>query len=598
MNNILNRAIDWLCLSLFFILISFPIFQILGRYINFFSIPASQEIVQHMTLWIGFIGAVIAARSNKLLSVVREPVFKSMKKVSLSQFFVHIFSLSVIFVLSVSYLKMIQIGFQYPDYIAPFIPTWFAQSIIPVGLILIWYQMILTSSSDLKYRLFISIFSMIPTMILYFWQFPLSNPFLLWSKVIFSIILVAFGLPIFILLASLSIFFFLSEPTEWATNFDLISTISDSAYRIVVSPTLAAIPIFTLAGYILAESKISERLINFFKASVGWLPGSTVLIVVLLCAFFTALTGGSGVTILALGAILYPILIHDGYSERFSLGIITTAGSLGLLFPPSLPAIIYSVTAGINPLELFRQAFLPAIFLMSIMFFYGLYKKPQVRKIEKFDLSRALETANIAKWEIAIPVLIILSLFTGFATLVESAALLVFYVISVELFIYKDISMKDLPKIIINCATLVGGVLIILGFAMGFTGYLVDAQIPLKILNYVQSTISSKIIFLLALNILLLIVGCLMDVFSAIIVVVPLIAPLAAYFGIDPFHLAIIFIANLELGYITPPVGMNLYLSSYRFDKDMPTIYNATLPFFFIRLIGVLLITYIPLFFY
>ena len=598
MNNILNRAIDWLCLSLFFILISFPIFQILGRYINFFSIPASQEIVQHMTLWIGFIGAVIAARSNKLLSVVREPVFKSMKKVSLSQFFVHIFSLSVIFVLSVSYLKMIQIGFQYPDYIAPFIPTWFAQSIIPVGLILIWYQMILTSSSDLKYRLFISIFSMIPTMILYFWQFPLSNPFLLWSKVIFSIILVAFGLPIFILLASLSIFFFLSEPTEWATNFDLISTISDSAYRIVVSPTLAAIPIFTLAGYILAESKISERLINFFKASVGWLPGSTVLIVVLLCAFFTALTGGSGVTILALGAILYPILIHDGYSERFSLGIITTAGSLGLLFPPSLPAIIYSVTAGINPLELFRQAFLPAIFLMSIMFFYGLYKRPQVRKIEKFDLSRALETANIAKWEIAIPVLIILSLFTGFATLVESAALLVFYVISVELFIYKDISMKDLPKIIINCATLVGGVLIILGFAMGFTGYLVDAQIPLKILNYVQSTISSKIIFLLALNILLLIVGCLMDVFSAIIVVVPLIAPLAAYFGIDPFHLAIIFIANLELGYITPPVGMNLYLSSYRFDKDMPTIYNATLPFFFIRLIGVLLITYIPLFFY
>ena len=598
MNNILNKAIDWLCLSLFFILISFPIFQILGRYINFFSIPASQEIVQHMTLWIGFIGAVIAARSNKLLSVVREPVFKSLKKVSLSQFFVHIFSLSVVFVLSVSYLKMIQIGFQYPDYIAPFIPTWFAQSIIPVGLILIWYQMILTSSSDLKYRLFVSIFSMIPTMILYFWQFPLSNPFLLWSKVIFSIILVAFGLPIFILLASLSIFFFLSEPSEWATNYDLISTISDSAYRIVVSPTLAAIPIFTLAGYILAESNISDRLIKFFKASLGWLPGSTVLIVVLLCAFFTALTGGSGVTILALGAILYPILIHDGYSKRFSLGIITTAGSLGLLFPPSLPAIIYSVTAGINPLELFRQALIPAIFLMSIMFFYGLYMRPKNKKIEKFVFKNAYDTANIAKWEIAIPLLIILSLFSGFATLVESAALLVLYVLTIELFVFKDISLDNLPKIIIDCSTLVGGVLIILGFAMGFTGYLVDAQIPLKILNFVQSTISSKIIFLLALNILLLIVGCLMDVFSAIIVVVPLIAPLATYFGIDPFHLAIIFIANLELGYITPPVGMNLYLSSYRFNKDMPTIYNATLPFFFIRLIGVLFITYIPLFFY
>ncbi len=598
MNNYLNRAIDWLCLFLFLILISFPIFQILGRYISFFSIPASQEIVQHMTLWIGFIGAVIAARSNKLLSVVREPVFDSSTKVDLPKFFVHVFSLSIVFVLSISYLKMIQIGFQYPDYIAPYIPTWFAQLIIPVGLILIWYQMIITSSTDLKYRVLLMVISIMPTIILFFWQFPLANPLLLWTKVLFAISLVAFGLPIFILLASLSIFFFLSEPSEWATNYDLISTISDSAYRIVVSPTLAAIPIFTLAGYILAESNISERLIRFFKASLGWLPGSTVLIVVLLCAFFTALTGGSGVTILALGAILYPILIHDGYSKQFSLGIITTAGSLGLLFPPSLPAIIYSVTAGINPLELFKQALIPAIFLMSIMFFYGLYKRPKSKTVERFVFKDAFESAKIAKWEIAIPLLIILSLFSGFATLVESAALLVLYVLTVELYIFKDISFKNLPKIIIDCSSLVGGVLIILGFAMGFTGYLVDAQIPLKILDFVQSTISSKIIFLLALNILLLIVGCLMDVFSAIIVVVPLIAPLATYFGIDPFHLAIIFIANLELGYITPPVGMNLYLSSYRFDKDMPTIYSATLPFFFIRLIGVILITYIPLFFY
>jgi tripartite ATP-independent transporter DctM subunit len=598
MNDFINKAIDRLCLFLFFILISFPIFQIISRYIDFFSIPASQEIVQHMTLWIGFVGAIIAARSNKLLSVVREPVFKSSDSNTLAHFFVHAFSVTIVFILSISYLKMIQIGIQYPEYIAPYITTWFAQSIIPLGLILIWYQMIITSSSNLKYRLLLVFASIVSAITLYYWQFPLANPLLLWTKVIFALALVAFGLPIFILLASLSIFFFLSEPTDWATNFDLISTISDSAYRIVVSPTLAAIPIFTLAGYILAESNISKRLIDFFKASVGWLPGSTVLIVVLLCAFFTALTGGSGVTILALGAILYPILIHDGYSERFSLGIITTAGSLGLLFPPSLPAIIYSVTAGINPLELFRQAFIPAIFLMSIMFFYGLYKKPKTSNKQIFNFEKAIIAARIARWEIVIPLLIILSLFSGFATLVESAALLVLYVMLVEIIIFKDISFKDVPKIIINCSTLVGGVLIILGFAMGFTGYLVDAQIPLKILNFVQSTITSKIVFLLALNILLLIVGCLMDIFSAIIVVVPLIAPLSLYFGIDPFHLAIIFIANLELGYITPPVGMNLYLSSYRFEKDMPTIYNATLPFFLLRLFGVFLITYIPLFFY
>jgi len=598
MNDYLNKFVNNLCFLLFSIIITFPIIQILSRFSNFFSIPASQEIVQHMTLWIGFVGAIIAARSNKLLSIVREPVFNKSSEFIFSKFLVHIFSCSVVFLLAVSYFKMIQISFQYPDYIAPYVPIWFAQSIIPVGLLLIWHQLILTSSSNFKYRLFIFFMSMLPAFILIFWQFPLSNPIGLWFKVILALSLLAYGLPIFILLAALAIFFFLSEPSDWATNFDLISTISDSAYRIVVSPTLAAIPIFTLAGYLLAESNISKRLLTFFKTSLGWLPGSTVMIVVLLCAFFTALTGGSGVTILALGAILYPILIEDGFSKKFSLGLITTAGSVGLLFPPSLPAIIYSVTAGINPLDLFKQGFLPAIFLLMVVFIYGLLAKKPTKDKHPFNIQNALNSIKLASWEIIIPVLIILSLFSGFATLVECAALLVFYVLFIEIIIYKDIALSDVPKIVIDCATLVGGVLIILGFAMGFTGYLVDAQVPLKILHFVQSSISSKIIFLLALNILLLLIGCIMDVFSAIIVVVPLIAPLASYFGIDPIHLAIIFIANLELGYITPPVGMNLYLSSYRFEKDMPTIYAATLPFFFIRLIGVLMITYIPLFFY
>ena len=598
MNSALNKIENFICYFCFAIIVSFPVFQILSRSIDFFSIPASQEIVQHMTLWIAFVGAVLATRSNRLLAVVREPVFKQSSEFNIGHFLVHAVSAGIVFLLAVSYLKMIQIGIQYPEFVAPFIPVWFAQSIIPIGLFLIWYHMIITSSNKLNYRLFLVFYSFLTVGILYYWQFPFSNEIFLTIKVLATLALVAFGLPIFIVLASLSVLFFLSEPTDWATNFDLISTISDSAYRIVVSPTLAAIPIFTLAGYILAESNISRRLLDFFKASLGWLPGSTVVIVVILCAFFTALTGGSGVTILALGAILYPILVEDGYSEIFSLGLITTAGSLGLLFPPSLPAIIYSVTAGINPIDLFKQGFFPALFLLSVVVMYGFYHKPIKKKRNKFNLKESVKALSIAKWEIIIPILIIVSLFSGFATLVECAALLVVYVLFIELYIYKDIHIKDIPKIVIDCATLVGGVLIILGFAMGFTGYLVDAQIPLKILHFVQQAIESKIVFLLALNILLLIAGCIMDVFSAIIVIVPLIAPLAAYFGIDPVHLAIIFIANLELGYITPPVGMNLFLSSYRFDKDMPTVYKATMPYFFIRLIGVLFITYIPLFFY
>jgi tripartite ATP-independent transporter DctM subunit len=597
-NSLLSKAENFLCYICFAIIVSFPVFQILSRFIDIFSIPASQEIVQHMTLWIAFIGAVLAARYNRLLAIVREPIFNQYSEFRISHFLVHMCSVGVVFVLAISYLKMIQIGIEYPEFIAPYITVWFAQSIIPVGLLLIWYHMIMTSSNKLNYRLLLILGSFSMTAILYYWQFPFSNESLLFVKVVSVIALVAFGLPIFIVLAALSILFFLSEPTDWATNFDLMSTISDSAYRIVVSPTLAAIPIFTLAGYILAESNISKRLLNFFKASLGWLPGSTVLIVVLLCAFFTALTGGSGVTILALGAILYPILIEDGFSEIFSLGLITTAGSLGLLFPPSLPAIIYSVTAGINPIELFKSGLIPGLFLLLIIVCYGIYHKPKNQTKIKFNIQDLKQSFFDAKWEIAIPILIIYGLFSGLATLVECAALLVWYVVFVEVYIYKDIEFKDIPKIVIDCATLVGGVLIILGFAMGFTGYLVDAQVPLKILQFVKVSIDSPIVFLLALNILLLIAGCIMDVFSAIIVIVPLIAPLAMHFGIDPIHLGIIFIANLELGYITPPVGMNLFLASYRFKKDMPTIYAATMPYFFIRLIGVLIITYIPLFFY
>ena len=598
MNSILNKIENFVCYFCFVIIVFFPVFQILSRSIDFFSIPASQEIVQHMTLWIAFVGAVLATRSNRLLAVVREPVFKQSSEFNLGHFLVHAVSVGVVFVLAISYLKMIQIGIQYPTFVAPFIPVWFAQSIIPVGLFLIWYHMIMTSSDRLNYRLSLVFYSFLFVTILHYWQFPFSNEIILTIKVLGTLALVAFGLPIFIVLATLSILFFLSEPTDWATNFDLISTISDSAYRIVVSPTLAAIPIFTLAGYILAESNISKRLLNFFKQSLGWLPGSTVLIVVLLCAFFTALTGGSGVTILALGAILYPILIEDGYSKMFSLGLITAAGSLGLLFPPSLPAIIYSVTAGINPIDLFKQGFLPALFLLLVVVLYGFYHKPEKQESVKFNFKKSVKALSIAKWEIAIPILIVFGLFGGFATLVECAALLVVYVLFVELYIYKDIKLEEIPRIVIDCATLVGGVLIILGFAMGFTGYLVDAQVPLKILQFVKASIDSPIVFLLALNILLLIAGCIMDIFSAIIVIVPLIAPLAIHFGIDPIHLGIIFIANLELGYITPPVGMNLFLASYRFKKDMPTIYAATMPYFFIRLLGVLIITYIPLFFY
>jgi len=363
----------------------------------------------------------------------------------------------------------------------------------------------------------------------------------------------------------------------------------------VVSPTLPTIPLFTLAGYMLAESGASQRMVKVFESMFGWIPGGTPVVIVVLSGFFTALTGGSGVTILALGGLLLPLLLKEGYSKSFSLGLITVAGSLGLLFPPSLPAIIYGVTAGVSVKNVFIAGLIPGILLVVLVAGWAVWQgKVQSVKIHTFNLAKIGKVLWATKWEVMIPALILFGIFGGFTTLVETAALTVVYVFVIEVLVYKDLPLRSLPGIVINCATLIGGVLIILGVAMGFTSYLVDAQIPTLLLAWVKTSVSSKYLFLLLLNVFLLLVGCLMDIFSAIIVVVPLITPLGAYFGIEPVHLAIIFIANLELGFLTPPVGMNLFLAAYRFDENMPTIYKATLPFFVIRLLAVLAITYIP----
>ena len=386
------------------------------------------------------------------------------------------------------------------------------------------------------------------------------------------------GAPIFIGLGGMAVLFF------WY-DFTPIAAIPAETYRIVVSPTLPTIPLFTLAGYLLAESKTSERLVKVFRQVFGWIPGGTPVVIVLLCGFFSALTGGSGVTILALGGLLVPLLLKEGYSKSFSIGLITVSGSIGLLFPPSLPVIIYGITAGISIKSIFLAGLIPGFLLITFISSWSLYQgKSSNIHLEKFNFKKAFKVCLDTKEELIIPILILFGIFGGYTTLVETASITVLYILFIEIFILKDIRIKDLPRIIKECSSLIGGVLIILGVAMGLTSYLIDAQIPILLLEKAKILIHSKLLFLLLLNIFLLLVGCLMDIFSAIIVIVPLIAPLGLHFGIDPVHLGIIFIANLELGFLTPPVGMNLFLAAYRFKEDMPTIYKATLPFFIVKL--------------
>ena len=589
-SHVINRlkwGEDTLAVVIFAAMTLLPVIEATTRLFSTNGIPASQVLVQHFTLWIGFLGAILATRQNKLLALTREPLFDEAEKPHLGKWIAKVTTFLVLVALTWGSWELLKIEMQYPIDIAPNIPRWVAQLIMPVGFGLMAIQVYVKS-----YKKHIHRISLIVVGVLFSLSAITDAIFdvlpVIWIGVFIILFALLNGAPIFVGLGGAAILFF------WA-DYTPISAIPTETYRIVVSPTLPTIPLFTLAGYLLAESKASERLVKVFKELFGWIPGGTPVVIVILCGFFTALTGGSGVTILALGGILLPLLIKEGYSRSFSIGLITVSGSLGLLFPPSLPAIIYGVTAGVSVKSIFIAGLIPGILLLVMMSIWAIIQgKKEKIPSKPFNIKKAFQVCLKTKWELAIPFLILFGVFGGYTTLVETAALTVSYIFFVEVYVYNDIDLKTLPRIIIDCATLIGGVLIILGVAMGLTSYLIDAQIPILILSWAKGALASKYSFLLMLNIFLLLVGCLMDIFSAIIVIVPLIAPLGVYFGVDPVHLAIIFIANLELGFLTPPVGMNLFLAAYRFDEDMPKIYQATLPFFLVRLLAVGLITYIP----
>jgi tripartite ATP-independent transporter DctM subunit len=403
-------------------------------------------------------------------------------------------------------------------------------------------------------------------------------------------ILALFGAPIFTVMSALALTAFYFSGIE-------LSAVSVEIYRLAGSPTIITIPLFTFAGYILAESKAPLRLLRLSKAFLGWIPGGTAIVCLFVCAFFTAFTGASGVTIIALGGLLYPILIEEGYSEKFTLGLITTCGSLGLLFPPSLPIILYGIIAKVDIDALFLAGLFPGIVLMIILGSYSIYQaRRNPKKIKHvFSVKEVQAAVWEGRFEIPLPFIILGGIYGGILTATEAAALSAFYVLVINTFVTKDLSMtRDVPKVIVESLTLVGAILLILCCALGLTNYLVDEEIPMKILATMSTLITNKYLFLLVLNIFLLIVGCLMDIFSAIIVVVPLIIPIAEQFGVNPLHLAIVFLTNLEIGYITPPVGINLFISSFRFNRPVLELYKVSIPFLFLMILALIMITYIP----
>ena len=407
----------------------------------------------------------------------------------------------------------------------------------------------------------------------------------------FGIIFLAIlGTPLFIIMSLAAMVAFTFSGVE-------ISAVAQEFYRISSAPTLMTIPLFTFAGYLMAESKSPQRLLKLAETGLGWLPGGVSIVALVVCAFFTAFTGASGVTIIALGGLIYPILIKDGYTEKYSLGMVTASGSLGLLFPPSLPIILYGLVAKVDIDKLFKAGLVPGLVIMIILSAWAVYNSPKNSGMTRkfFVLKDFIQALKEAWLEALLPVAVLVGIYGGFVTVTEAAAFTALYVFVIEVFIYKDLNMsKDLPRVIIESMSLVGGILLILCCALGFTNFLVDEEIPLKIFALMKEFLHDKYSFLLFLNIFLLIVGCLMDIFSAIVVVVPLIIPIANDFGVDPIHLAIIFLANLEIGYLTPPVGINLFIASFRFKQPITKLYKSAVPFLILLIIALAIITYVP----
>ena len=400
------------------------------------------------------------------------------------------------------------------------------------------------------------------------------------------ILLALLGVPLFAIIGLLGLASFYNAEIDTAAIFIEL-------YRVASNPTLIAIPLFTFSGFILAHGKTPERLTRVSQSILRGAPGGIPLAILIACAFFTALTGASGVTIIALGGLLYPLLLKEKYGENFSLGMITSSGSLGLLFPPSLPLILYGLVAQVSIDKLFIAGIVPGLLMILIVSAYAITRS--TRSTESFSWTEAKSALIDAGWELPLPFIILLAIFSGFCTVTEAASVTVVYVIIVEAFIYKDLDVfKYLPKLMIDSMVLVGSILIILGTAMGFTNYLVDEQVPMTILATMQQYIHDPLTFLMVLNVFLLIVGCMMDIFSAIIVVVPLIIPIAQSFDVNMVHLGIIFLTNLEIGYSTPPVGINLFIAATRFNKPVLKLYQAVLPFLGLRLVGLILITYVP----
>ncbi len=590
-----------------------PVVELVGRQLFGSGIPGANDYLQHLTLWVGFLGAMFATRTDKHLRIGSiTDGFAPKIRHGLSLFAALVAS-GVCAALCWASLHLVSaeapalpeawrehcpaLLLQCADYLCLFdpgstdkvgllIPAWVAMAIMPIGFAVMAVRFVLRADKRWSRRGIVALG--IPAAALMGCCLGDHAVSLRIPGIVIMIGAGLCGAPIFVMLGGIAVLLFYADGVT-------VAAIPAESYRIVTSPVFPTIPLFTLVGFILSESRASERLQKVFDAWWGWLPGGAAVAVALMCAFFTTFTGASGVTILALGGLLLPVLLESGYPRRFSVGLLTATGSLGLLLPPSLVVILYGVMAHVPITDMFKAGLLPGVLMIVPVAIACVWQGKRVGVERRpFRIREALSALRHAAWEVLIPVFALVMIFSGLCTLVEAAAITAVYALFVEVVVYRDLSLRKLGQVVVRCGVLVGGILIVLGVAMGLTSYLVDAQVPTKAAAWVKLHIHAKWLFLLAVNGALILVGCFMDIFSALVVVVPLLLPMAQAFDVDPVHLGIIFLANLQVGYLTPPIGMNLFLASFRFEQPLMRVARSALPFLFLMLAVVLLVTYVP----
>jgi len=569
----------------FLLLTIMPLVDFLGRPLAKFHIPGSGTYTQQLTFYLTFLGGLLATWAGKHLKLSTAVLLPEGRAQQYAELFSSCVAATVSAVLTYASVGVVLAERQQGARLSFGMPVWVSESVMPLALGLMAVAFVLRSSRNWFERV-----GMVAVTGAVF-ALGLIRPTdsIAWLLCALLLAAILLGTPVFVAMSGLGMILFWRDGTP-------VSAVSAEIYRLIGSPTLPAIPLLTAVGFILAETRTPHRLVRFFHALFGFMPGGVAVLVGAVCALFTAFTGGSGVTIIALGGLVYPILLEEGYSERFSLGLVTAAGSLGLLFPPSLPVILYSVVARVPADQLFLAGLAPGLLLVLLVAVYGICigRKIETRR-QPFTWREALAASWEAKWELSIPVLMLVLFATGLASLLETSAFACAYTVFIACCIHREIHpFRQLPGVLVKAAVLVGAVLILLSCAMGLTSYLVDAQIPERLLDFVKHQIHSQLVFLLVLNVVLLVLGSVLEIFSAIVALTPLVIPLGAAFGVHPIHLGVIFLANLELGFLFPPVGLNLFLSSSRFGKPMVALYRDVLPFLLILGVGVLLITYVP----